>query len=50
MSKALRKRIVTLLLILLAVFAVGMATYTERPTQAQTCTYWDPCTGQCWGT
>jgi hypothetical protein len=52
MIAMLKKRLVALLLVLLAVAAVGVMVYTENKAQAQGCPsgFMDPCTGECIGT
>jgi len=50
MIEMLKTRVVTLVLILVAVLAVGVMVYTDNSVKAQYCTYWDPCTGECLGT
>lgn len=49
MTKPRRKQFVTLLLVLVALVAVGLTMYTEQKGQAQ---YYcnDPCNPNCWGT
>lgn len=49
MLQTIRKRLVTLLLILLAVAAVGTSVYMERKAQAVNYQYCnDPCDSYCW--
>jgi hypothetical protein len=47
--KLLRKHLVSLLLILLAIIVVSLTIFSEKKVQAQYNCY-DPCNPYCWGT